>query len=476
MNTDNLKTRLLSPKHPSRYLDQSRLEHLRLKRSLGRLDLTLLGIGGVIGVGVFVLTGIAASRYAGPSVTLSFLLGGIIATLAALIYAEFASSVPVTGSAYAYVSLAFGEIPAFLTGWALILTYAVGAVAVAIGWAGYVKSLLLGLGIPYLPQALTRNPFEGGTVDLPAGVILILILGLLMIGTRKSSSFNNVMVAVKVGIIALFLILGSQHIQPANWHPFFLHGGWGVLSGTMTIFFSYVGFDAVTTASEEAHDPQRDVPFGIIASLGLSTLLYMAVAFVLTGMVPSLTLNDPAPVAKALLAVGVRFGETLVTLGALVGLTSVLLVLLFAQSRILVMMARDGLMPPFMSRVHPKWRTPVPTLAVLMVSVSIPAMIFPIGTLARLTSAGTLFSFILVALALLRFRRIHPPVPGAFRCPWVPALPILSIVMDLVLIGSVPHSTIVLLAGWLAAGLLFYFLGRRIQLLSASAEKNDLSS
>ncbi|MHB1285978.1 MAG: amino acid permease [Leptospirales bacterium] len=476
MNLGDLKHLLSSPKHPSRYLDQSHLEHLRLKRSLGRMDLTLLGIGGVIGIGVFVLTGIAASRYAGPSVTLSFLLGGMIATLAALIYAEFASSVPITGSAYAYVSLAFGEIPAFLTGWALILTYALGAVAVSIGWAGYVKSLFEGLGVPYLTETLTRNPFDGGTVNLPAGVILVLILGLLMIGTRKSSSFNNIMVAFKVGIIVLFLILGSQHIQPSNWHPFFLNGGWGVLSGTMTIFFSYVGFDAVTTASEEAHNPQKDIPFGIIASLGLSTLLYMAVAFVLTGMVPSLSLNNPAPVARALLDVGVRFGETLVTLGALVGLTSVLLVLLFAQSRILVMMARDGLMPPFMSRVHPKWRTPVPTLALLMIFVSVPAMLFPIGTLARLTSAGTLFSFILVALSLLRFRRIHPPVPGAFRCPWVPAIPLFSIVLDLILIGSVPRSTILLLVGWLMAGLLFYALGRKTRFLPAAEENTEIQS
>ncbi|MHB1606456.1 MAG: APC family permease [Leptospirales bacterium] len=473
MNKDVLKARLFSPKHPSRYLDQSRQEHLKLKRSLGRLDLTLLGVGGVIGVGVFVLTGIAASRYAGPSVTLSFLLGGVIATLAALIYAEFASAVPVTGSAYAYVSLAFGEIPAFLTGWALILTYAVGAIAVSIGWAGYVKSLMLGLNLPYLPESLTRNAFEGGSVNLPAGLVLILILILLMIGTRKSSSFNNIMVAVKVGIIVLFLFLGSQHIQPANWHPFFLHGGWGVLAGTMTIFFSYVGFDAVTTASEEAHDPQRDVPFGIIASLGISTIFYMAVAFVLTGMVPSATLNNPAPVARALLDVGVWFGETLVTVGALVGLTSVLLVLLFAQSRILVMMARDGLMPRFMCRVHAKWRTPIPTLLILMVCVSVPAMIFPIGTLARLSSAGTLFAFILVALSLLRFRRIHPPVPGAFRCPWVPFLPLISIAMDLLLIGSVPHSTLWLLAGWLVAGLLFYWLGKTIHLFSPLDERNE---
>lgn len=439
-------------------MDQSRLEHMQFKRSLGRLDLTLLGIGGVIGVGVFVLTGIAASRHAGPSVTLSFLLGGVIATLAALIYSEFASSVPVTGSAYAYVAMAFGEIPAFLTGWALILTYAVGAVTVSIGWAGYVKSLFTGLRIPYLPENLTRNPFEGGTVNLPAGLVLILILAILMIGTRGSSSFNNLMVCVKIGIIALFLYLGGHHIHPAYWHPFFPHGPMGVLTGTMTIFFAYVGFDAVTTASEEAHSPQKDVPFGIITALGLSTILYMAVAFVLTGMVPSASLDNPAPVANALLAVGVRFGQTLVTTGALVGLTSVLLVLLFAQSRILVMMARDGLMPRFMYRVHAQRRTPVPVLALLMVCVSVPAMLFPINTLAQLTSGGTLLSFIMVSLALLRFRRTHPGRNGHFRVPLVPFLPLLSIGLDLLLIGSVPRSTLILLLGWLMAGGLFYLV------------------
>lgn len=456
MPTPTFKARFLSPKSPDHYLDQSRSEHMQLKRSLGRLDLTLLGIGGVIGVGVFVLTGIAASRHAGPAVTLSFLLGGVIATLAALIYSEFASSVPVTGSAYAYVSMAFGEIPAFLTGWALILTYAVGAVTVSIGWAGYVKSLCTGLRIPYLPENLTKNPFEGGTANLPAGLILIAILAILMIGTRGSSSFNNLMVGVKVGIIALFLALGSHHIQPIYWHPFFPHGAMGVLTGTMTIFFAYVGFDAVTTASEEAHQPQKDVPFGIIAALGVSTLLYMAVAFVLTGMVPTPTLNNPAPVANALLAVGVGFGQTLVTTGALVGLTSVLLVLLFAQSRILVMMARDGLMPSFMYRVHPRRRTPVPVLMILMVCVSIPAMLFPINTLAELTSGGTLLSFIMVALALLRFRRTNPERNGHFRVPLVPFLPFLSIGLDLLLIGSVPKSTLLLLLGWLLAGGLFY--------------------
>lgn len=468
MKFESFRKSLVEPKHPDLYLNQSKNDDTRLKRSLGRLDLTLLGVGGVIGVGVFVLTGIAASKDAGPAVVLSFFLGGVIATLAAFIYAEFASHVPVTGSAYAYVSMAFGEFPAFLTGWALILTYAVGSVAVAIGWSGYVKSLFLGMNLPYLPEQLTRNPLDGGTINLPAGLVLILILGLLMVGTRKSSSFNNLMVGIKVGIILIFLYLGGHHIQPENWHPFFPHGGWGVLAGSMTIFFSYVGFDAVTTASEEAHEPGKDVPFGIIASLGISTLLYMAVAFVLTGMVPSSSLNNPAPVAHALLDVGVRFGETLVTLGALVGLTSVLLVLLFAQSRILVMMARDGLMPRFMYRVNQRFRTPVFTLALLMVCVSIPAMLFPIGTLARLTSAGTLFSFILVALALIRFRSLHPPKPGAFRCPWVPLLPIASIALDLLLIGSVPRTTLLLLTAWLGIGIAFYVLGKQGLFPSAS--------
>ncbi len=473
MSFERLRKSLVEPKHPDLYLNQSRNDDTRLKRSLGRLDLTLLGVGGVIGVGVFVLTGIAASKDAGPAVTLSFLLGGVIATLAAFIYAEFASHVPVTGSAYAYVSMAFGEFPAFLTGWALILTYAVGSVAVAIGWSGYVKSLFLGLNIPYLPETLTRNPLEGGTINLPAGLVLILILGLLMVGTRKSSSFNNLMVGVKIGIILLFLYLGGHHIRPVNWHPFFLHGGWGVLAGAMTIFFSYVGFDAVTTAAEEAHDPAKDVPFSIIASLSISTFLYMAVSLVLTGMVPSSSLNNPAPVAHALLDVGVGFGKTLVTVGALVGLTSVLLVLLFAQSRILVMMARDGLMPRVMYRVNARFRTPVFTLAILMVSVSIPAMLFPIGALARLTSAGTLLSFILVALALLRFRKLHPPKPGAFRCPWVPWLPLGSIGLDLLLIGSVPKTTLLLLVGWLGLGVFFYFLGKRGLFPAASIEEDE---
>ncbi|MHB1562791.1 MAG: amino acid permease [Leptospirillum sp.] len=456
MKPIRIKGLFLTHRHPDHVLRESTSDHHRLKPSLGRWDLVLLGIGGVIGVGVFVLTGIAAAVNAGPSVAISFLLGAVIATMAAFIYAEFASSVPVTGSAYLYVSLAFGEIPAFVTGWTLILTYGVGAMAVAIGWASYVDSFLRGLSIPWLPPSLTRNPFDGGILNLPAGLILLFILSILMLGTRNSASFNNLMVFVKLGIIALFLILGSRHINPANWHPFFLHGASGVIAGTMTIFFAYVGFDAITTAAEEAKNPKKDIPFGIIFALVASSILYILVSIVLTGMEPSSKLNNAAPVANALLENGIRFGETLISGGALVGLTSVLLVLLFAQSRILVIMARDGLMPPWMARVHPKRRTPVRTLSVMMVLVVIPAMIFPIHAIAKLTSSGTILSFIFVSLALLRFRKIHPDRDVPFKCPCFPWLPIGSIAMDLILLASGSGKTLFLLLGWLFLGLVFH--------------------
>lgn len=427
-----------------------------LKRSLGPLSITAMGIGAIVGTGIFVLTGVAAANYAGPSLILSFVIAAIVSGLAALCYAEFASTVPIAGSAYTYSYATLGELIAWIIGWDLILEYAVGAAAVAIGWSGYVSDLLKSVGL-LLPKAVTASPFSGGVINLPALIIILLISGLLILGTSKSSKVNTVIVAIKLAVILLFLLVGVGHVQPGNWHPFLPYGGMGVFRGASVIFFAYIGFDQVSTSAEEARNPVRDLPLGIILSLLICTVLYILVTAVLTGMVSYTRLDVASPVSHALILVGQNAFGAIISLGAICGLTTVLLVLLYGQSRVFFAMARDGLLPSFFAWVHPRFRTPYLSSLLVGVVVALVAGLTPIDVVAEMANIGTLAAFILVSMAVLIMRRTQPHLRRGFRMPWVPVLPVLSILASFALICFLQPVTWLRFVVWFLLGLLIYF-------------------
>jgi APA family basic amino acid/polyamine antiporter len=433
-------------------------EH-RLKRSLGVVSLTAFGVAAIIGAGIFVLTGVAAATYAGPGITLSYVIAGIVSTLAALCYAELASTVPISGSAYTYSYAVLGEFIAWIIGWDLVLEYGVGAGAVSVGWSGYFTDFFTSTFGITLPTALTASPFghPAGIANLPAAGIILLLTALLIRGTSESSRVNNVIVAIKVAIVLFFIAVGATHIHPSNWHPFLPKGMSGVMTGASIIFFAYIGFDQISTAAEEVRDPQRTMPRGIIYSLLICTVLYIAVAGILTGMVPYKQLNNASPVAHAMIQVGLNWAATVISIGALAGLTTVLLVLIFGQSRIFFSMARDGLLPRVFSAVHPAFRTPHRSTLIVGVLVALLGAFTPIDVLAELTNIGTLAAFVLVSLAVWRLRYTQPDLPRGFRVPWVPVIPILSALASLALIVSLPGITIVRFVVWLAVGLIVYF-------------------
>ena len=436
-----------------------------LTRSLGPLSIIAIGIGAIVGAGIFVLTGTAAAQYAGPAIMLSFLLAAIACALVGLSYAELASFLPVSGSAYAYAYAAIGELPAWIIGWDLMLEYAMGAATVASGWSGYVDSLLQSLGI-HLPPALTAAPFSapGAIFNLPAAAIVLLLTAGLVMGTRNSSRFNNVMVCLKLAVVLAFIALGAFHVDSSNWHPLipantgeFGHFGWsGILRGASVVFFAFIGFDAVSTTAQEALRPQRDVPVGILGSLAICTLLYIAVSAVLTGLVPFAQLDVPDPIAKGVDVIGIAWFAGLIKLAALIGLTTVILVLLFGQARILFAMAGDGLLPPLFARVHPTLGTPYRSQLIIGAVVAALAGLVPIGILGEMVSIGTLFAFILVCIAVIHLRRTQPAQPRPFRAPAVPYLPGLGIAFCLLLMLGLPLLTWVRLVVWLAIGLAVY--------------------
>jgi basic amino acid/polyamine antiporter, APA family len=452
-----------------------------LRRSLGPLQLTALGIGAVIGAGIFAAIGTAISGDAGhvgagSAIIVSILLAGATSALAAITYSEFAAMIPISGSAYTYAYATLGELVAWIIGWDLILEYAVGNIAVAIGWAGYFDSLLRGLGVT-LPRWLVTDlrsaladpaliaaaPHLGPipiVFNLPAFVIVAIITWLLVIGTKESARVNTAMVAIKVGIIGLFLVVGLKYVRPEQWTtPSFAPNGLaGISVGAAIIFFSYIGFDAVSTASEEAKNPQKDIPFGIIASLIICTVLYVAIGLVLTGLIPWDKLNVPDPLAVALQYIHADWAAGILALGAVAAMTSVLLVFQLGQARIFMSMARDGLLPPWAARVHPKYKTPHITTIVTGVFVALFAAIAPIGVVLELTNIGTLFAFILVALGIIVLRRTDPDRPRPFRTPWVPLLPVASILFCVYLIWSLPLLTKLRFVGWLAIGAVIYFM------------------
>lgn len=435
---------------------EARAGGTRLKRSLGSLDLTALGVGAIIGTGIFVLTGVAAARYAGPAVLLSFVIAGLASAFAALVYAELASMVPVAGSAYTYSYAALGELIAWIIGWDLVLEYTVAAGAVAIGWSSYVVDLLKSLALT-LPRWATAPPAEGGIINLPGVVIVAFLTSLLVAGTRESASFNRIIVLIKVAVVLLFLAVGIPRVQPVNWIPFIPFGWGGIMRGAAIVFFAYIGFDAVSTAAEEVRNPQRDLPIGILASLAIATLLYMAVSATLTGMVPYPRLATASPVATALIMVGQRAVAAVVSAGAITGLTSVILVNIFGQSRVFFAMSRDGLLPPFFSLVHPRFKSPYLITIMTGVAVAAIAAFLPIGMVAELANIGTLAAFVLVSLGVLVLRYRAPHLPRPFKVPFVPVTPFLAIAFSTYLAASLPRLTWIRFSIWLGLGLVIYF-------------------
>jgi len=444
----------------SRFLEEARggvKELIPLRRELGAFSLVMLGIGGIIGTGIFVLTGVAAVDHAGPGVSVSFAIAGIACAFAALCYAELATRRPVSGSAYRFSYATLGELVAWIIGWDLVLEYAVAASAVAVGWSGYLQSLFGDL-MP-LPAALLAAPgsVEGAIINLPALAIIVFVTAVLVVGVRESATSNAVMVVLKTAVVLFVIFAGMGYVDTANWSPFAPKGFEGIMAGAAVVFFAYIGFDGVTTAAEEAHNPERDMPIGILGSLAVCTVLYLAVSLVLTGMVPISQIDKVAPLATAFQSKGASLAAGLISVGAIVGLTSVLLVLLYAQSRIFYAMSRDGLLPPLFARVHPKLFTPHLSTLLIGGVVAVLAAVFPLAWLVELVSIGTLFAFILVSAGVIVLRRSDPDLPRAFRCPLVPWVPLASIAACTALMLSLPSETWWRLAGWLALGLVIYF-------------------
>jgi basic amino acid/polyamine antiporter, APA family len=465
----------------------------RLKRVLGPAGLTSMGIGAVIGAGIFVSTGQAAHQTAGPSLMISYAVSGIVCIFAALCYAEFASMVPVAGSAYTYAYATLGELFAWIIGWDLLLEYAVGAAVVANSWSAYFQEVLATVGIPPLPAVVSGpiiayNATEGqlemtaAYVNLPAVLVVIAITALLVKGIQESARFNVAMVAVKLSCVLFVLIVGGFYVNPANWKPFapYGYGGLnflgftlgktdaggqplGMLAGAAIAFFSYIGFDAVSTQAEEAKNPSKDVPIGILASLLICTILYIAVIAVLTGMVPYDKIDVGAPVSKAFEQVGLGWARFLIAAGGLTGITSVLLVMLLSLPRVLLAMARDGLISAeFFGAVHQRFRTPYKSTILTGTFVALMAAFLPMPVLLNLANIGTLFAFAIVCAAVLVMRRTNPDARRPFRVPFVPVTPVLGILSCLLLMFSLPGTNWLRLFAWLGLGLIIYFgYGRR---------------
>jgi len=439
--------------------------HSGLKKCLSAFDLALLGIGGAIGTGIFVLTGLAAATQAGPAVIISFIIAGIASAFAALSYAELAASVGGSGSAYGYSYVAFGEFFAWVIGWILLLEYGVGAAAVANGWAGYFIRTLTNFGLS-MPELYTKAPSMGGIINLPAFSIIWILTLLLISGVKQSAQVNNIMVAIKLSTIAIFLALAAMHLHTENWHPF-MPFGWfdtlengktiGVLAGASLVFFAYFGFDAVSTAADEAKNPQRDLPIGLIASVTFCTIIYILVSGFLTGIVSYTELNTSSPVAFALTKIGYTWASTLVATGVLAGLITVLLVLLYGLTRILYAMSRDGLISPFFSAINPDRQTPVRIILLCGFVISIIAGFIPLGELAETVNIGTLASFIMVCIGVIVLRIRQPNLKRPFKNPWNPLIPVLGILSCGALTAFLPAETWHRFLIWICVGVVIYF-------------------
>ncbi|MGM0861889.1 MAG: amino acid permease [Bacillota bacterium] len=430
-----------------------------LSRSLSAFDLVLLGIGCVIGTGIFVITGTVAATGAGPALILSFILAGLACALAAFCYAEFSSSIPVSGSVYTYSYATLGELLAFLIGWDLMLEYVIALAAVATGWSSYFQSLLAGFHL-HIPAALTGAPGSspGAVFNLPAAVIILIITAIVGRGVKESTRFNNVIVLMKIAIILLFIIVGIGYVKPDNWSPFMPFGINGVIASAATVFFAYLGFDAVSNASEEVKNPQKNMPIGIIGALAICTILYIAVSLVLTGMMPYTQLNVGDPVSFALKFVGQNQLAGIISVGAIVGITTVMLALLYAQVRLTFAMSRDGLLPSLFAKVHPTFKTPFQNTWLTGIVAAGIAGFINLGTLAHLVNMGTLAAFTVISIAVIVLRKKHPDVTASFRVPFVPVVPIISAGLCLYLASSLPGVTWLSFVIWIAVGAVVYFL------------------
>jgi len=435
-----------------------------LKRCLTATDLTLLGIGAIIGAGIFVLTGVAAATKAGPAIALSFVVAGFACAFSALAYAELASTVGGCGSAYGYAYAGLGEIVAWIIGWDLVLEYGFATPTVAIGWSGYVGNALTAIGWE-LPSTLLNAPgtphIEGAIMNLPAFLIIMVLSVLLAIGVSTSARFNHAMVFVKLTAITVFIAVAAFNVTPSNWTPFMPFGWEGVMAGGALIFFAYIGFDAVSTAADETINPQRDLPIGILASLVICTVIYIVVSLLLTGLVPYTELNNSSPVSSALLKVGHNFAAGLISAGAIAGLTTVMLVLYYGLTRIFLAMARDGLLPPIFSKVNSKTQTPIPVILISGIFMALVAGFTPINEVAELVNIGTLAAFTLVCVGVIVLRRTHPDLPRPFKTPLSPLFPILGIVFCLYLMFQLPMVTWLRFGIWLIIGLGIYFMYSR---------------
>jgi APA family basic amino acid/polyamine antiporter len=476
----------------------------RLKRVLGPVALTSMGIGAIIGAGIFVSTGQAAHQTAGPSLMISYVVSGTVCIFAALCYAEFASMVPMAGSAYTYAYATLGELFAWIIGWDLLLEYAVGAAVVANSWSSNFEEVMATLGIPPLPDVISGPALRynvqigqlertGALINLPAVLIVIVVTAILVKGIRESAGFNAAMVSVKLSCVLFVLIIGGYYVNPAHWQPFAPYGygglnfaGYtlgktdaggqplGMLAGAAIAFFSYIGFDAVSTQAEEAERPSRDVPFGILASLLICTALYVAVIAVLTGMVPYDKIDVAAPISKAFEQVGLGWARFLIAAGGVTGITSVLLVLLLSMPRVLLAMARDGLLPQgFFGAVHHTFKTPYKATILTGAFVTLMAAFLPMPVLLNLANIGTLFAFAIVCAAVLVMRRTDPDASRPFRVPFVPITPILGILSCLLLMFSLPGANWLRLLGWLGLGLIIYFVyGRRYSVMARYSQSS----
>ncbi len=438
-----------------------------LRRSLSAFDLTLLGIGAIIGTGIFVLTGTAAANQAGPAIVISYLAAGLACAFAGLCYAEFAAMIPIAGSAYTYAYATLGEVFAWMIGWDLILEYAVGSMTVAIGWSGYFQRILAGFGLP-LPAWMSAAPTAapGAVVNLPAVIIVLIITVILVIGIRESARFNAIMVAIKFVAILFFISVGCFYVKPENWSPFAPYGWPGIMAAGAVVFFAYIGFDAVSTTAEEAKNPQRDLPIGIIASLLICTALYLAVSAILTGIVPVVGLKTNvqflnAPVAYVLAVIHQDWAAGLVSAGAVAGITSVLLVMLLSQPRIFFSMSRDQLLPAGVSKVHPRFGTPYITTIITGLVVATFAGLLRIDVVGEMTSIGTLFAFVVVCLAVIVLRIKRPDAHRPFKVSGGFLFPVLGTLSCIYLMASLPVITWVRFLVWLDLGMLIYwFYGR----------------
>ncbi|BFU95002.1 MAG: Uncharacterized amino acid permease YfnA [Nitrospira sp.] len=434
----------------------------RLKKTLTAWDLTCLGIGAIIGTGIFVLIGTAIvgdthRPGAGPGIILSFILSGLTCALAALCYAEMSAMIPVAGSAYTFSYATLGEMLAWLTGWNLILEYGVACVAVAIGWSGYFNNLLRLAGIE-LPHWATHPPggSEGGVANLPAAIIVLLVTVVLVVGIKESARMTGIVVVIKLAVILFFIGIGSTSLNPSNWSPFMPQGFAGVGAAAAIVFFAYIGFDAVSTAAEEAKNPKRDVPIGIIGSLAVCTILYIAVATVLTGLVPASRIDIHAPVAEALQLVGFKWGAAVVAIGAVAGITSVLVVMMLGQIRVFFAMSRDRLLGPWLSAVHPRFGTPHRATILTGIAVAVLSALIPIGEAADMTNIGTFFAFVLVCVGVIVLRYTNPDYPRPFRLPFMPIIPVLATMACLGLMWQLPGLTWIRFSVWTVIGILVY--------------------